>query len=103
MNLSDLQAKLLRVARANPPDAAVPYAFEKRIMARIASPRPESAWALWGVSLWRGAVACMAVTLLCAFWAYSSAQRQTESAANFSQSLEATVFASMDQPVEDSW
>jgi len=103
MNLSDLQKRLLRAARENPPSDAAPYAFEKRVMSHLAARQPESAWAWWGSALWRGAVACVAITLLCGVWSYTSYRRPAETATNFSQDLESTVFASMSQPGEGDW
>jgi hypothetical protein len=103
MNLNLLQNRLLRAARQDPPSEAAPYAFEKRIMSRLGARQPESAWAWWGASLWRGAAACMAITLLCGVWSYTSQRRPAEAASDFSQDLEATVFASMNQPGEGDW
>ena len=40
MNLAELERKLIAAARANPPSDRVPYAFEKRIMARLAARSP---------------------------------------------------------------
>ena len=37
MNLAELQKKLIAAARANAPGDHVPYAFEKRVMALLAS------------------------------------------------------------------
>ena len=37
MNLAELQRKLIAAARANAPGDGVPYAFEKRVMALLAS------------------------------------------------------------------
>ncbi len=37
MNLAELERKLIAAARANSPSERVPYAFEKRILALIAS------------------------------------------------------------------
>ena len=66
MKIMELQKKLLGVARAHPPAEAVPYAFEKRIMARIAahvaSQTAMDAWTFWSRSLWRAA-ATRAITL----------------------------------------
>ncbi|HWD19557.1 MAG TPA: hypothetical protein VHB20_09770 [Verrucomicrobiae bacterium] len=103
MNLSDLQTKLLRAARQAPPRDTVPYAFEKRIMHRLASAAPENPWAAWGSSLWRGALACMAVTILCAVWSYSGSRPAPVASTDFSQDLQSVVFASMGQPSEDAW
>ena len=57
MNLSELQNKLLDAARRTPPADHVPYAFERRIMARLtAAPRPNE-WLAWTRALWFGAAA----------------------------------------------
>ena len=64
MNLSELQKKLFAVARRNPPHSQVPYAFEKRIMARLSSPPKPSEGLAWSRALWYGAAACVAVALL---------------------------------------
>ena len=56
MNLDDLQKKLLAAARSHPPVDAVPYAFEKRIMARLGAARNVAdGWTFWGRALWRAA------------------------------------------------
>ena len=100
MKLSHLQTKLLRAARRNSPGDAVPYAFEKRIMRRLAARQPESALAMWGAALWRGAIACVAITLLCGAWSFAAQKRQAEASTDFSQDFQATLFASMDQPAD---
>ena len=46
MNLAELEQKLVAAARANPPSDGVPYAFEKRIMARLATRPVMDDWAL---------------------------------------------------------
>ncbi|MGD1085404.1 MAG: hypothetical protein ABSA47_11740 [Verrucomicrobiota bacterium] len=104
MNLSDLQTKLIGAARMQPPLDHVPYAFEKRIMARIAAASPLNAWALWGRPLWRAALSCVAITLLCGLWSFASAHRSgADSSNSFAQEVEHTVFASLNQHVEDAW
>jgi len=103
MKLSDLQTKLIGSARGIEPKSDVPYAFEKRIMHRLAARHPESIWVWWGASLWRGAVACLAVTLVCAAWAFQSPKPSAEPVADLAQQLQSTVFASMNQPAEDEW
>ena len=55
MNLAELERKLIAAARANPPSDRVPYAFEKRIMARLAARPVADGWALWARALWRAA------------------------------------------------
>jgi hypothetical protein len=102
MNLNDLHEKLMAVARKNPPSDHVPYAFEKRIMSRVADITPPSPWALWGGPLWRGAVSCVAITVLCGVWSFASS-RQADSPESFSQAFEAAVFTPPSQHAEDAW
>ena len=103
MNMDRLQDQLLRAARKNPPGDGVPYAFERRIMHRLGSRRPETVLDLWSGALWRGAIACMAVTLICGVWSYSAHQRPSDPPGDFSQELSSTVFASMDQTGGGNW
>lgn len=99
MNLAELQKKLIGAARKSPPSAEVPYAFEKRIMARLsATPRPDE-WALWTRALWYGAAACTAVALFMSAWSITSAS-DSDLASNFSQDLEQTILESAND--EDS-
>ena len=101
MNLDKLQKKLFAAARANPPSDRVPYAFEKRILARLAARRVEDARSQWGAALWRGAAACVAVTVLLSVWSFSGLNRP-RSGANLSQDLEHTLLASGDE-VDNNW
>lgn len=64
MNLEDLQKKLFAAARNNPPEDRVPYAFEKRILARLAIQPATDSSAFWARALWRAAVPCVALTIL---------------------------------------
>jgi hypothetical protein len=64
MDLEKLHKKLLNAARQSPPADSVPYAFEKRIMARLTA-RPETdVLAFWTRALWQAAVSCVAIMLL---------------------------------------
>ena len=101
MNLDKLQQKLFAAARANPPSDRVPYAFEKRILARLAARRVEDPRSQWGAALWRGAAACVAVTVLLSVWSFSGLNRP-RSGANLSQDLEHTLLASGDE-VDNNW
>ncbi|HUR47269.1 MAG TPA: hypothetical protein VMZ27_15415 [Candidatus Saccharimonadales bacterium] len=96
MNLAQLQKKLVAIARANPPSDAVPYTFEKRIMARIAARAAEDPWLAWGAALWRGAAASIAISVLAAL--LLSASHQTGD----SRDLETTVFAAA-QDLAETW
>jgi hypothetical protein len=63
MNSQHLQKKLIAVARATPADSRVPYAFQKRVMARIKSAQAD-VWSLWSTLMWRAAVPCLCVMVL---------------------------------------
>jgi len=94
MNLSELQNKLLAAARENPPGDEVPYAFEKRIMARLtAAPKP-SAWLAWNRALWFGAAACVAVALLTSMW---PGPPPDDEAGSFSEGVEQNILAPADE------
>jgi hypothetical protein len=91
MNLDNLQYKLIAVARAEQPSDRVPYAFEKRIMARLAGARVDLLGA-WSAALWRAALGCVAVVALSAALSLWSGHHETQS--DLSQEFETAVFAS---------
>src|SRR5208283_1065526 len=100
MNFVELQRKLIAAARANVPGDRVPYAFEKRVMALLASRVAPQNLDLWVRGLWRAAVSCVAVALLCGAWAVFTpavAPVKTTTAADLSQDFENTLLASVDQ------
>ena len=102
MKLAQLERKLIAAARTKEPDDRVPYAFEKRVMARLQSPARSDELAWWGRALWFGASACMAVTLAVSAWTFSLDADDREQATSFSQGVEQSLFASADEP-ENSW
>ena len=75
MNLTFLEEKLMAAARKAPVNEHVPYAFERRIMARLATTRPLDVLGWWGHALCRAAVPCLAITLLLGAWTLWDAQR----------------------------
>ena|ERR1051325_9058149 len=93
MDLSSLSKKLVAVARSQPPGDQVPYAFEKRIMARLAALPKADEWVWWGRALWRGAAACAAVALLCSAWTFFPPSNSSPGAID----LEDTVLASFNE------
>lgn len=93
MNLTELQNKLLAAARRNPPDDQVPYAFEKRIMARLAAIPQPSEWLAWSRALWFGAAACVAVALLTSVLPARIFDDDNDS---FSEGVEQSIMASAD-------
>jgi len=99
--LQALQNKLMTVARASAPRDSVPYAFEKRIMARLKAAVPLDWRALWAQALWRGAVPCVALALLVGAW---HLWQSHDSALNgdFSKEFETAALVASDQSPE-SW
>lgn len=101
MNLARLQDKLLAAARADRPSAEVPYAFERRIMARVAelARGPADLWGAWSRLLWRAAAPCLGLTAaLVAMALYSGALQGTPLA--LGEGLETTVYAVLTEPAD---
>lgn len=92
MNLDNLQNKLITAARATPADDRVPYAFEKRVMARLAEGVRVDLLGAWSAALWRGALACLVVTMLSGAWLVWTEQQPDQS--EFAHDFSAAVFAS---------
>ena len=101
MNLDALHKKLIAAARLNPPGDRAPYAFEKRIMARLAAQPAPDPWTLWGRALWRAAAPCLAITLALVAWTMLSTNGNGVHA-SFAQELDQTVLASVDG-VDEAW
>ncbi|HVR34994.1 MAG TPA: hypothetical protein VMS21_04005 [Methylomirabilota bacterium] len=88
MNLNRLQNKLIASARANPPGDRVPYAFEKRVMARLTGIQPLDQWTLWSQALWRAAVPCLLLCVALAVWSLTTSFGiETDLASAFEQSV----------------
>ena len=100
MNLETLQTRLISAAKANPPSSNVPYCFEKRVMAHLRNQSPVNIWALWAQPLWRAALSCIAITMLCGIW--SMANLSTSDSSDLSQDLESAVYAGLNQHVEEA-
>src|SRR5262245_4746878 len=101
MNLEKLRTKLVAAARLDIPSDGVPYAFEKRIMARLQAIKPLDSVTFWSRALWYGAGACAAITLVVSAWSLAPASLQSN-AADLSQDLDTAVFAMVNQE-SDSW
>jgi len=103
MNLADLERKLIAAARAHPPSDRVPYAFPKRILARLAARPLADGWELWGRALWRAAAPCVAIMLLLGGWSFFA--QGSAPADDLSQDLEQTLLAAVDQdqPNDSAW
>ncbi len=102
MNPAELHRKMIAIARQNPPSDRVPLAFEKRIMALVREGLARDPWELWAGALWRGAMACVVVTLL--FSAISLLVPRSGSTSNdLSQDFETTMLASVDQDTDSGF
>jgi hypothetical protein len=103
MNFVELNRKLIAAARAHPPGDRVPYAFEKRIMARLVAQPILDDWAMWARGLWRAVAPCLALMLLLSVWTYFIPAEKNSTGGNLSQDFENTVLAAMYQDSNNSW
>jgi hypothetical protein len=94
--LEKLHEKLLSAARQEPVSDQVPYAFEQRVMAHLATHQPVDRVGLWARALWRAAAVCVAVSVLLSFWSFSSAANPD------AVSLETAVMSGAEQ-LMDTW
>jgi hypothetical protein len=96
MNLANLSTKLIAAARATPPADQVPYAFEKRVLAKLRDAKGEDSWVLWGRALWRSAFACLAIAIGLSVWSLQSNGEAPHD-------LESAMVSAADQLMVDSW
>ena len=101
MDIVDLEKRLLAVARAHRTSDDVPYAFEKRVMARIAMESLVDVWAFWGRLLWRAAAPCLAIMLVFTVWSLFSTTSNSNGD-NLAIALEDSVMAPLAR-LEESW
>jgi hypothetical protein len=95
MELDQLHKKLVAIAQANPPGNGVPYAFEKRIMARLAAQAVVDVWTLYGRWLWRAVTPCFSVMAGLAIWVLVTMPSEPDTH-NLEQALENTILSSDD-------
>lgn len=106
MNLELLRQKLITAARSRPPSEGVPYAFERRIMARLAPPDPGL---FWTRILWRAAAPCVAVPFLIGALSVVGGNHNTNPPAEtvegteLSQHFEQALLADVGEKAEDLW
>ena len=96
MNIAELQKKLLAAARADTPDDHVPYAFEKRVLALLASRVRADKWVVWARGLWQAAASCAAIAVLLGAWIFFDSMASSN-VTDLSQNFENTLLASVDQ------
>jgi len=82
----------------------VPYAFEKRIIARLRAHPGLDHWALWAQALWRGVAPCVAIMLLLGAWSLFTPSVKAPTG-DLSQEIENTLLAAVDQdqPADSTW
>jgi len=101
MDLEQLRQNLVKASRSQPPNERVPYAFEKRVMARLTEPVSTDPWIAWGRGLWRAAAPCLAITCATTIWAVLAGG--LPSAKNsLATDLESTVLAPLAN-FEEAW
>jgi len=102
MNVSKLEKKLLAAARTLEVSETVPYAFSKRIMARISSAKRSDQWSWWAVALWRATAPCVAIMVVLSAWTYYSTH---QGSSDLSQDFDNTVLAVVQQAQasDSSW
>jgi hypothetical protein len=71
-------------------------------MSHLAARPAPNLWALWGGPLWRAALSCVAITVLCGLWSFA-AHRAADDAGSFSQDFDAAVFAPLNEHLEEAW
>ena len=92
MNVDELQRELVAAARAHPPSAAVPFAFDRRMMARLKALGVTDYWALWARGLWRAAAPCVGLSLVLTALSFLSGPGKSP-LPDLSQEFENTVLA----------
>jgi hypothetical protein len=97
MNLPELHDKLIAAARVAAPVDRVPYAFEKRVTALIKSRVGPQSLDAWVHGLWRAALSCIAIAVVCGAWAFFSPVTSSSTSDDLSQNFENTLLASVDQ------
>ena len=108
MNSDSLQKKLLAAARAHPPSDRVPYAFEKRVMARLREQPAFDVAALWTRILWKAAAPCVVITLLIGSWAalepsVGHAPEAALEGQELPQQFEQVMLADIGETAEEAW
>lgn len=102
MNLDNLQTKLIAAARAAQPSERVPYAFEKRVMARLTESVRVDLLGAWSAALWRAALGCVAVAALSGALSLWNSPHHGSAEGDLSQEFETAVFASVSS-TDEAW
>ena len=81
---------------AEPPSDRVPFAFEKRVMARLAAREFNDFWASLGALLWRAVIPCFALTIIVGASSIAFSSRPEDLGAQ----LDAVLLADLDTSTE---
>ena len=93
-----LFTKFLSLARALPESARCPFAFEKRIMARLRGLQQQDKWKAWAPAMWKAALCGLSILAVVGAFARFSEQNSNELLAS---ELETTVMASVN--TDETW
>jgi hypothetical protein len=85
-----------RMARGLRADQRTPYAFEKRIMARLGDAQCVDATAVWSRGLWRAVGPCLGVMVASALFSMSYAGQSREMEIDLEAAVVAPAQAFMD-------
>jgi hypothetical protein len=101
MNVDRLHKKLVEAAKTAPVSDVVPHTFEKRVMARLKGVATTDPWDIWSRSLWRAALACVAVSAAFGVWGFSKPPAPEPQ--DLAVQLENSIYASASAGIEELW
>ncbi len=102
MKTGALQNTIITAAKKAAPGDRVPFAFEKRVMARIRGLSDVDVWAVWSRLLWRAAGPCVAIMLAMSLWAAFS-NHQNGGSNTLAEDLESSVLAPFASLRDSPW
>lgn len=105
MNINLLHEKLIRAAKQMPISEDVPFAFEKRILARVRAEQMVDGLTLWAKALWRAAIPCTVLMIVLGFLTVQAPapSSETAQAEDLSAELETTLMASVSLDNNFDW
>jgi hypothetical protein len=99
MDLARLERTLIETARRMVPRDAVPFAFERRVMAALIPPLGADPWNVFLLVLRRAAVVSLAITALAGTWSVVSPRIDREQVP-LAEQLETVVLGDLEPPGE---
>lgn len=99
--------ELIKLARSIPSDERAPYAFEKRIMARLVENPAADPLSLWAQALWRGVAPCLGIMLMALVMSFATTRNASAPSSDAAQTeaadFETAVYAPMQLASGDAW